>query len=133
MLKKKQDDINAANKLAEDERKKVQAKKDADQKVIDDAETARLKKIDDDKKKRNQDAKALAEEEKLEAELLGLTEFEAEREKAKRDYEDKLARLEEFNISKEDLDKNYAATKAKILKDEVAAEEDAAKAKEIMM
>ena len=130
LLKKKQDDINAANKLAEDERKKVQAKKDADQKVIDDAETARLKKIDDDKKKRNQDAKALAEEEKLEAELLGLTEFEAEREKAKRDYEDKLARLEEFNISKEDLDKNYAATKAKILKDEVAAEEDAAKAKE---
>ena len=125
LLKKKQDDINAANQVAADKRKEDQAKKDAEQKVIDDAETARLKKIADDKNKREDDAKALAEEQKLEAELLGLSEFDAEREKLDREYKEKLAKLDEFNLSKEDLDKNYLAKKKQILAAENAANEAA--------
>ena len=128
LLKKKQDDIDKANEIAAAKRKEEREKKAQEQIDADKVEQDRLDKIADDLKKRKDDAKSLAEEEKLEAELLGLSEFDAEREKLDREYEEKLARLDEFNISKEDLDKNYLAKKKEILDAENQAVKDTADA-----
>jgi hypothetical protein len=126
LLKQKQDAIDEANKIAADKRKEEREKKEQEQKEADEKEKARLQKIADETKKREEDAKALAEQEKLDAELIGLTEFEAELEKLDREYETKLEKLEEFNISKEDLDANYLARKLEILNAETEAEKLAA-------
>lgn len=115
LLKKKQDEIDKANQIAADKRKEEREKKEQERITEEEKEKARLDKIAEDTKKRKDDAKALAEEEKLEAELLGLSEFDAEREKLDREYQEKLAKLDEFNLSKEDLDKNYLAKKKEIL------------------
>jgi hypothetical protein len=128
LLKKKQDDIDKANEIAAAKRKEEREKKAQEQIDADKVEQDRLDKIADDLKKRKDDAKSLAEEEKLEAELLGLSEFDAEREKLDREYKEKLARLDEFNISKEDLDKNYLAKKKEILDAENQAVKDTADA-----
>jgi hypothetical protein len=128
LLKKKQDDIDKANEIAAAKRKEEREKKAQEQIDADKVEQDRLDKIADDLKKRKDDAKSLAEEEKLEAELLGLSEFDAEREKLDREYQEKLARLDEFNISKEDLDKNYLAKKKEILDAENQAVKDTADA-----
>ena len=128
LLKKKQDDVDKANEIAAQKRKEEREKKEQEQIAADEKEKARLDKVAEDLKKRKDDAKALAEEEKLEAELLGLSEFDAEREKLDREYEEKLARLDEFNISKEDLDKNYLAKKKEILDAENQAVKDTADA-----
>lgn len=132
LIKKKQDEIDAANQIAADKRKEEREKKEQERIAEEEKEKARLDKVAEDLKKRKDDAKALAEEEKLEAELLGLTEFEAELEKLDREYEEKLARLDEFNISKEDLDANYLAKKKVVIDAEVDAEKEAAKQKEII-
>ena len=124
LLKKKQDDVDKANEIAAAKRKEEREKKEQEQIAADEKEKSRLDKVAEDLKKRKDDAKALAEEEKLEAELIGLSEFDAEREKLDREYEDKLARLDEFNISKEDLDKNYLAKKKEILDAENQAVKD---------
>jgi hypothetical protein len=128
LLKKKQDDIDKANEIAAAKRKEEREKKAQEQIDADKAEQDRLDKVAEDLKKRKDDAKSLAEEEKLEAELLGLSEFDAEREKLDREYKEKLARLDEFNISKEDLDKNYLAKKKEILDAENQAVKDTADA-----
>ncbi len=128
LLKKKQDDIDAANQIAADKRKEEREKKEQERIAEEEKEKQRLDKVAEDLKKRKDDAKALAEEEKLEAELLGLSEFDAEREKLDREYEEKLAKLDEFNISKEDLDKNYLAKKKEILDAENQAVKDTADA-----
>ena len=104
LLKKKQDEIDKANEIAAGKRKEEREKKEQEQIDADKKEQDRLDKIAEDTKKRKDDAKALAEEEKLEAELLGLSEFDAEREKLDREYQEKLAKLDEFNISKGDRD-----------------------------
>ena len=124
LLKKKQDDIDAANQIAADKRKEDREKKEQERIDEEEKEKARLDKVAEDLKKRKDDAKALAEEEKLEAELLGLSEFDAEREKLDREYEEKLAKLDEFNLSKEDLDANYLARKKEILDAENQAVKD---------
>jgi len=126
LLKQKQDAIDEANKIAADKRKEEREKKEQEQREADEKEKARLDKIAEEIKKREDDAKALAEQEKLDAELIGLTEFEAELEKLDREYEAKLEKLEEFNISKEDLDANYLARKQEILNAETEAEKAAA-------
>ena len=126
LLKQKQDAIDEANKIAADKRKEEREKKEQEQREADEKEKARLDKIAEEIKKREDDAKALAEQEKLDAELIGLTEFEAELEKLDREYEAKLEKLEEFNISKEDLDANYLAKKKEILDAEVEATNAAA-------
>ncbi len=124
LLKKKQDEVDKANEIAAGKRKEEREKKEQERIDEEEKEKARLDKVAEDLKKRKDDAKALAEEEKLEAELLGLSEFDAEREKLDREYEEKLAKLDEFNISKEDLDANYLARKKEILDAENQAVKD---------
>ena len=130
LIKKKQDEIDAANQIAADKRKEEREKKEQERIAEEEKEKQRLDKVAEDLKKRKDDALALAEEEKLEAELLGLNEFQAELEKLDREYEEKLARLDEFNISKEDLDANYLAKKKEVIDAEVQAEKDATAEKE---
>ena len=124
LLKKKQDEVDKANQIAADKRKEEREKKEQERIAEEEKEQARLDKVAEDLKKRKDDAKKLAEEEKLEAELLGLSEFDAEREKLDREYEEKLAKLDEFNLSKEDLDANYLARKKEILDAENQAVKD---------
>jgi len=128
LLKKKQDEVDKANEIAAGKRKEEREKKEQEQIAADEKEKARLDKVAEDLQKRKDDAKALGEEEKLEAELLGLSEFDAEREKLDREYEEKLAKLDEFNLSKEDLDANYLARKKEILDAENQAVKDTADA-----
>ena len=124
LLKKKQDEVDKANEIAAAKRKEEREKKEQERIAEEEKEKQRLDKVAEDLKKRKDDAKALAEEEKLEAELLGLSEFDAEREKLDREYEEKLAKLDEFNLSKEDLDANYLARKKEILDAENQAVKD---------
>jgi hypothetical protein len=104
------------DKLAEEEKAK-KIKEDEDEK-------ARLQKIEDERKGRETSAKELAEQERLDAELLNQTQFEQELTLLDREYEEKLAKLDEFNISKEDLDANYLARKKEILDEEAQAQKD---------
>lgn len=125
LVKQKKDAAIAAEEEKQEELDRI-AQEAKDKKLKEEEEEkARQQKLADETKKREDDAKALAEEERLEADLLGLTQFEQELALLDREYEAKLEKLDEFNISKEDLDANYLAKKLEILNAETEAEQAA--------
>lgn len=125
LAKQKKDAAIAAEEEKQAELDRI-AQEAKDKKLKEEEEEkARQEKLADERKTREDAAKELAEQERLDAELLGQTQFEQELALLDREYEAKLEKLDEFNISKEDLDANYLAKKKEILDAETEAEKAA--------